>query len=169
MKRIITCTIFSLMISSTALANCNLDELPIEKTPTTVFDELNIKRTTNAVGSDYFIVPFRGSTLCDELDSAKGNLFFIDDTLVQVELTASSGYSMLFTEAEKHFGTPLRYVKKENGLIDERNHSNLWDHKNVWVTYSLSKTSQNSNEKLVITSKSQDLTHKLTEYSTSKE
>ncbi|MCH2037433.1 MAG: hypothetical protein MK137_02430 [Rickettsiales bacterium] len=63
----------------------------------------------------------------------------------------------------------MRYVPKENGLITETDHANLWEHKDVWATYSLTTTATIPNETLVISSKSKTLNNKLLQYNKAKE
>lgn len=143
--------------------------MPINQESSIVFNELGMNAKEHPVKADYSVIPFRGNLLCQELGQANGNLYFIDKHLVKAELRLPDDLGKLFSLAETDFGNAVRYVSKENNRITEKNHSNIWEHKDVWVTYNVHTTATFSNESLVISSKTTDLNNKLSQYLRNKE
>ena len=155
MKLIIIATsLIYFLITSIALANCNIKYWNIGDNASSVSKKLSIDMLLSKNGNG--VSAIRGRDLCKTLPlNSKASLIIANNKLVQIELSSLSEGGEIFAITEKSLGKAEKKVKRhKSGKIKQDFYSNIWLKGNIIAVYTKSlDDEQKHHETITITSK----------------
>ncbi len=134
MIRVITIMIFIFAAQHATAADCKLSTLGINKPASELIKKYDLNN--DHTGQQNYIKNTRGKALCKELGDAEVSLFFISDSLAQVEILKHSDKTYVLDQAINAFGAPDTQPNAADPEI--RGYSTFWNDKDAVTTYSYS-------------------------------